>query len=213
VHALLRLFVLTAAVASATLAGQAQAQDARGLTPARFAALDAVYVASLPFDRNPTLAQVAELRRVCEAVDRGDRLLAVERTSCLTAVDVVRPTQAYARCTARRACLRAARALRIVLRRSLADARAANRIVALELAPGACRTELRSGRTLLRSLEALRDGLALLERGLRTNDRALIRRGERRIAAAGEALDDQPTAAQSLEVFRGVCAPAAPRAP
>ncbi|HEV7805667.1 MAG TPA: hypothetical protein VGO80_07615 [Solirubrobacteraceae bacterium] len=209
-HVLLRLLVVTAAVASAAPAAQARAQDAAGLSPARFAALDAVYVASLPLDRNPTSAQVAELRRVCDALDRSDRLLAVERASCLTGVDVVGPSKAFARCTARRGCRRAVRTLRVVLRRSLADARAANRIVALELAPGACRTELRAGRALLRSLEALRDGLALLERGLRTNDRAVIRRAERRIAAAGERLADQPTAAQSLEVFRGVCGPSQP---
>jgi hypothetical protein len=209
VRVLLRLLVLTA-LASTVPAAAAQAQAAAVLSPGRFAALDAVYVASLPLDRNPTRAQVAELRRVCEAVDRRDRLLAVERTSCLTGVDAIGPSQAFARCSARRACVRAARALRIVLRRSLSDARAANGIVALELAPGACRTELRSNRALLRSLEALGDGLAMLERALRRNDRAAIRRAERRIAAAGDALDDQPTAAQSLEVFRGVCTPAAP---
>ncbi|MEY2512892.1 MAG: hypothetical protein QOJ89_250, partial [bacterium] len=104
---------------------------------------------------------------------------------------------------------RTARALRIVLRRTLADARAMNAVVAHELAPRPCRSELRSSRALLRAVEALGDGLAMLERGLRANDRSVTRRARRRIAAAGEALDDQPTAAQSLEVFRGVCAPAA----
>ena len=84
-------------------------------------------------------------------------------------------------------------------------ARRANRIIALELTDSACRTELRSSRALLRSLTALRDGL-LLERGLRTRDRAVVRRAERRIFAAGE--DPSPTAAQSLEVFPGVCASA-----
>ena len=85
-------------------------------------------------------------------------------------------------------------------------ARRANRIIALELTDSACRTELRSSRALLRTPTALRDGLLLLERGLRTRDRAVVRRAERRIFAAGE--DPSPTAAQSLEVFRGVCAPA-----
>jgi hypothetical protein len=203
--------LIVAAVFCATLAAAAQAlaQHPAGLSPARFAALDSVLFASLPLDRNPTPDEVAELRRACVALDRADRLLAAAQKSCLTGVDAVAPSQAFAGCGTRRGCLRTARALRIVLRRTVADARAMNAVVALELAAGACRTELRSSRALLRAVEALGDALALLERGLRAHDRSVTRRARARIAAAGDALDGQPTAAQSLEVFRGVCAPAA----
>jgi len=203
--------VVAAALCVAMLAGAAagtHAQAPGALPPARYAALDAVYVASLPLDGQPTPAQEAELRRVCEALDRSDRLLAALGGSCLRSLEAIAPARAYARCETRRGCLRTARRLRIALSRSIADARAANEVVAQEVPAGACRTELRSSKALLGSLEALRDGLRLLERGLRENRRTIIRRAESRIARAGAALDDQATAAQSLEIFRGVCAPA-----
>jgi len=58
----MRRSVLAAALAVVALGawGQvaaAQAQQAAGLSPARYAALDAVYVASLPLDGNPTAAE------------------------------------------------------------------------------------------------------------------------------------------------------------
>ncbi len=155
-----------------------------------------------------SLAGGAALLRACDALDRGDELLAATRATCLTSLQALDPGRAFARCSSRRGCLRAARRLRIVLSRTLAVARASNRVVELELAPSACRTELRSSRALLGALTALRDGLRLLERGLSTNDRAVVRRAEPRISAARGDLDDQPTAAQSLEIFRGVCGPA-----
>jgi hypothetical protein len=197
------------AILALAAAQPAQAQQAAALSPARYVAVDAVFFASLPLDGNPTAAERAELLRVCDALDRGDPLLAVTRTSCLAALQAIAPSRAFARCSTRRGCLRSARRLRILLSRTLTGARASNAVVEHELAPGACRTELRSSRALLRALTALRDGLRLLERGLSADDRALIRRAERRVSAARGDLDDEPTAAQSLEIFRGVCAPAA----
>jgi hypothetical protein len=203
--------ILSAALVVAVLAAGATAlalaQQPTVLSPARFAALDAVLFASLPLDGNPTAAHEAELRRVCDALDRTDSLLAAVRAACLTSLEAIAPARAYARCRTRLGCLRSARSLRIVLSRTLARSRESNRIVELELAPGACRTELRSSRALLGALTALRDGLRMLEGGLRANRRTVVRRAEQRISLARDWLANQPTAAQSLEIFRGVCAP------
>ena len=211
-HAVRRTLLSAAVVAAAFVAGAAPApaQQTAVLSPARFAALDSVLFASLALDGNPTAPQQAELRRACDALDRSDRLLDVTRTTCLTSLQAVAPATAFARCRTRRGCLLSARRLRIVLSATLAASRASNRIVEIELAPGACRTELRSSRDLLSALTELRDALRMLEGGLRANRRTVVRRAERRIFLARERLADQPTAAQSLEIFRGVCAPAGP---
>jgi hypothetical protein len=59
----------------------------------------------------------------------------------------------------------------------------------------------------LRTLTKLRDGLRLLERGLLTGKRAILRRAQRQIDAAFDKLDRGATAQTSRDTFRRVCAP------
>jgi hypothetical protein len=75
------------------------------------------------------------------------------------------------------------------------------------LAPGPCRGELTVSRDQLRSMQRLRDGMRLLQRGLLTRERAVIRRAEQLIASSVRLADKQPTTQQSRETFRRVCAP------
>ena len=95
----------------------AQAQQATALSPAGYAALDAVYVASLPLDGSPSAAERSELRRACDSLDPGDRLLAIMRTACLTSLQALTLSRAYARCSTPTGCLRATRSLRVLLSR------------------------------------------------------------------------------------------------
>jgi hypothetical protein len=194
--------------------GAAYAQAPAGLSPDRFSSFDALYTASVAVEERPSASTVAKARRVCDALDRGDRLLAATRTACLTSLKSLPAADAFAACATQRSCHRAARRMRIVLSQTLVDLRASNQIVAVELAPGACRTELTAAGSLLRSMEKLRNGLRLLERGLLIGKRALSRRGERQMLAASLELAQQPSALQARETFRRVCAPSgAPATP
>ena len=188
--------------------GAAYAQAPAGLSPERFRSFDALYTASVAVEESPSASTAADARRVCDALDRGDRLLAAARTACLTSLKAFPAADAFAACATQRSCRRTARRLRIVLSQTLVDLRASNRIVAVELARGPCRTELTAAGSLLRSMEKLRNGLRLLERGLLTGKRALSRRGARQMLAASLELALQPSALQARETFRRVCAPA-----
>jgi hypothetical protein len=201
-----RVALVATAVALAAAAA-AQAQGSASLSQTRFAALDAMYTAFVAFEESPTPAATADARRVCGALDRGDRLLAVTRRVCLASLTTLPAAEAYGACDTRSGCRRAARRLRIAFTELLVRTRASNRIVAAEVAPGACRTELTAHRALLRAMEKLRDGLRLLERGLRSGSSATIGRAESRILAASLVLAQQPSAAQAHETFRGACAP------
>lgn len=187
--------------------GAAYAQAPAGLSPQRFSAFDALYTASAAVEESPSASTAANARRLCAALDRGDRLLAATRTACLTSLKSFPAATALAACATQRSCRRAARRLRMVFSQTLVDLRASNQIVALELAPGPCRTELTAAGSLLRSMEKLRNGLRLLERGLLTGKRALSRRGARQMLAASLELAQQPSALQARETFRRVCAP------
>ncbi len=87
-----------------------------------------------------------------------------------------------------------------------------NRIVDKEVSAGPCRNQLRTSQALLRSTAKLRDGLRLLDRGLRTRNRAVVRRAQMLIGAS-LALIDGPTAAEAHAAFVRVCAPGGPAAP
>ena len=199
--------IAVAVAASAGTASAASAQVSGTLSPARFAAFDTMYTALVTYEDYPSPAALAEARRVCDALDRSDRLLAITRRGCRTSLKSVPAFEAYAACETRRGCRTAARRLRIVLNETLVDIRASNRIVAAEVAPGPCRKELTASRALMRTFEMLRDGLRLLERGLLTRRRATIRRAEARIAAAALELAQQPSGRSSQETFRRACAP------
>ena len=198
---------LVATVVALAAAAAVQAQPSASLSPARYAAFDAMYTAIAAFEESPTPAATADVRRVCNALDRGDRLLAVTRRLCLASLKIFPAAEAYGACDTRTGCRRAARRLRIAFTEMFVRTRASNRIVAAEVAPGACRTELTADRALLRAIEKLRDGLRLLERGLRTGSSATVQRAEGRIADASLVLAQQPSAAQAHETFRGACAP------
>ena len=72
------LGLLVACVALPAPAGAAVA-----LTPDRYAALDALYTSSLPFDREHQSAkQLAAARAACRALDGDDPLLGPIRRSC-----------------------------------------------------------------------------------------------------------------------------------
>jgi len=88
-----------AAVAIAVLvAGAAQAQEPGRLSPARFAAFDAVYAAFVALDHDATAAETADVRRACDALDRDDRLLAATRTACLATLKLSPARAGFAAC-------------------------------------------------------------------------------------------------------------------
>jgi len=208
---LLATLALLAIAALTALARDARAQDAGPLSPERFAALDTLYVSSIALEAGT--ATIADGRRVCQALNRADRLLARYAAVCRSSLKVSSAVEAFGACTSRRGCGRTARTVRMALTRYIADVRASNAVVAVEVPLGPCRTELSASRSLLRSFTKLRDGFKLLERGTRTRSDTVVERAMARILDASEELAQLPTAAQSRETYLRVCAPTPAPAP
>jgi hypothetical protein len=202
-----RLILAAAAFAIAAPAAGADAQAPGSLSAPRFAAFDSVYSALVALEDAPTASSTVDVRRVCNALNRSDVLLAITRRTCLTSLKVLSASEAFAACETRRSCRAAVRRLRIAFSETLLHTRRSNRIVAAEVAPGPCRTELTASRSLLRALERFRDALRLLERGLATGNGATVRRAEGRLLAGSIELAQQPTARDAQQAFRSGCAP------
>lgn len=202
---------LVVIAAATVLTGGAHAQEGGPLSPARFAAIDSVYLMSIGVEGG-TIA-IADARRACQALDRGDRLLASLATTCRSSLKLASASETLGACETRSACGRATKRMRVSLSAFIGELRAANAIVALNVPEGACRTELSASRSLLRQLTKLRDGFKLLERGRRTRNSALIDRAGARIIGAAAQLAEQPTSLEARETFLRVCAPPAPVAP
>jgi hypothetical protein len=203
------LLSLTAAVLALVvgIGGAAGAQHSAGLSSARYGALDSVYTAFVALEDSGTPTASADVRRVCDALDRSDRLLASRRTACLAALRLAPARTAFAACQTPRGCSRGARRVRIAYTRAIRALRASNRIVSDELRPSACRRELTVSRDQLSSMQKLRDGMRLLERALLTRDSAATLRAEQLIADSVTLARRQPTTRQARTAFRGACAP------
>lgn len=197
------------AVAVACLALPAAASAQATLTPAQFAAIDAVYGAFAAFDDGDgaTAGDRSAARAACTALGSGDALLAALRRACSGQLKVGAALGATARCEGRTSCLLGVRRVRRALSELLVFSRALNRAVADTGLPAACGRELRVSMATLRYLTRLRAGFAELERALRIGSRTLARRAQRRIDALDEP-DPRPVA-QQREDFRAGCAPPA----
>lgn len=183
----------------AAVGGEPSTPPAATLSPARFAAFDTLYTPSTP----------ADLKRACDAVDRGDALLAIARAECLTMLKLRLAHHAYEACKTPRGCLRTTRRVRIVLSRVIRYMRALNRVVVAEVAPGPCRSDLRESRATLQALVDLRDGYRLLERARRS--------GEGHVFADVRIIEGEGELAQlpstDLDAFRRACSATASTPP
>ena len=197
---------LAVALFAVTL-GAAHAQQSDRLSQARYTAFDRVYTAFVALEAGGNPSASANVRRVCVALDRRDRLLAATRTACLATLRLAPARKAFADCQTARGCSRGARRVRIAVSRAITASRASNRVVAAEVAAGPCRNELTTSRNQLRSMQKLRDGMRLLERGLLTRDSETVRRAEQLIADSVVLGRTQPTTQQSRMTFRRVCPP------
>jgi hypothetical protein len=205
-HTPLTLGAMAAAIGVLVAAGATSHAQATGpLSTERYAALDAVYASSVGLEEGAST--VGDLRAVCQALDRGDRLLASQRKACLSIVKVSGASDTLAACQTQGGCVRVARRLRMRLTENIVALRAANRVVAVEVPRGACRTELTASASLLSGLRKLRDGVGLLERGMRTRSSKLLGRALVKISEADALLAQQPSSRQSQATFQSVCAP------
>ena len=115
------LLSLTAAVVAllAVVGSAADAQQSAGLSSARYGALDSVYTAFVALEDRGTSTAAADVRRVCDGLDRGDRLLASQRTACLAALKLAPARTSFAACQTPRGCSRGARRVRIAYTRAI----------------------------------------------------------------------------------------------
>lgn len=200
---------VTLAVAAGLLAatGAASAQTTSPLSAARYTVFDTGYTLSIPLDDGGTAADVAKLRAFCETIDVTDPLLAVQREGCLLGIDLNDDGMATADCSSRAGCLRATRSFRVKVTKAIRVLRKSNRVLDAALPAGACRTALRAGRDDIHSTELVRDGLVLVERGLRSRSVKTIKRGQRLIDAGDRLSNKVPSQARQRKTFRAACGP------
>ena len=193
-----------AAVAAALfMVSASPALGAHALTPERYAALDAVYTALVPLDRDRVPASaLTAARRACDRLDRVDPLLGPLRGECFAVVRGVRATERFARCTTRRSCRRATAGLRRAITSYLAHAVSANRAIDASVPDRACRSALRVSARELDAVRLLRSALRALERALTSGSRADLRRAERRLSAI---YDPGLSFKQERDRFRSAC--------
>ena len=195
---------LLVVIGSLALPAAAPAQST--LTPAQFAAVDAVYVAFAAFEDGATISERVAARAACTALGSADALLSALRRACLPQLRIGQAIGQTQRCKGRRSCVVAARAVQRAATDYLTFARAANRAVdEFGLAP-ACSVELRRSAAELRFVTTIRSAYAQLERALRARSKQRTERAQRRIAALR--LPDSRPAAQQRADYRAACAPA-----
>ncbi len=175
------------------------------LTPAQFAAVDAVYVAFAAFEDGATSRERAAARAACTALGSTDALLSALRRACSPQLRIGHALGQSQRCKSRRSCTLAVRAVQRAAGDYLTLARAANRVVDESGLAPACSRQLRRSAAELRFVTAMRSSYAQLERAMRARSKPLTERAQRRIEALG--LPDSRSAAQQRADYRAGCAP------
>lgn len=198
--------VCTVALLGAVFAPAASAQTP--LTPAQFAALDAVYTTQSKLDGKTSVKDYAAARSACRGLDSADPLLGATRKTCIASVSASKASDAFAACRTAVGCLRTARATRIEFTELLGLLRAMNRAIDAAMLVPACRGALRATKAELRFFERTRDFLRLFQELAITGSPRLERRLDREAAALDKLADDQPSSARERQRFRAACAPA-----
>jgi hypothetical protein len=205
--------------------GSASAGTKSGLGPARYRALDALAVASLPFDRfrsravdAATLAAAGRpVRAACNALDRRDLLLRWARRGCRLQLNlnqeiVVFVTECLGGKTGterflffRRACRGSIRRISSLLRRIHLESRQGDRAVRRSALVPACRHTLITSELSYAISDAYSRAFALLAQGARTRSRSDVEEGQRLLGAADTKNQQLPSARQQLNEFRSAC--------
>jgi hypothetical protein len=188
-----------------SLALPAAAHAQATITPAQFAAVDAVYVVFAAFEDGATTTERVAARAACTALGSADALLSALRRACFPQLRIGQAIGQTQRCKGRTPCLIAARRVQRAATDYLTFARAANRVVDDLGLPPACSRELRRGAAELRFVTDMRSAYAQLERALRARSKRLAERAQRRIDALR--LPDSRTAVQQRADYRAACAP------
>ncbi len=192
----------------ACVALPAPAGAAVPLTPERFAALDALYTSSLPFDREHQSAkQLAAARAACRALDGDDPLLGPIRRACTVDLRTVKSMNAFASCRTPLGCLRTARRARIDMSELLSLARRTNAAIDAAALTPSCRSALRAKKDEIRMATRARDMMMLFQRAATTGSRTLFRRLDREANTIIRLSAAMPSAARERKVFRSACAP------
>jgi hypothetical protein len=206
--------------------GLASAGTKSGLGTARYRALDAIAVATVPFDRfrstavdAATLAAAGQhLRAACDALDMRDGLLRWLKRACglqlnFNQATVVFVTECLGGHTGTqgplffgRACLGSIQRISTLLPRIRRVSRQGDRAVRRSALTPACRQTLITSALSYAIDDAYSRAFALLARGARTRSRRDLEVGQRLLGAADTKNQDLPSAQQQLSEFRSGCA-------
>jgi len=187
-----------------------------GLGSARFRAIDAVYVASLPIDRfqdertvDPRAFASATQPAIaaCDALDRDDPLLGAVARMCPLVLQFSEQLLHVGPCAAAAArCLDVVDDMQGTVASYKRQGRRADRVIARTDLKPACQKALTTPGLAYAVFDGYARALVLLERGLTNGSGADLeeaQRGLTRSAAKGREL---PDAKQSLALFRSDCA-------
>ena len=183
------------------------------LSPARYAAIEDVYEATLPLDGlrdddTPSsaekLASLAEPVVVaCERLDDDDPLLGDMRKACLASVSLLLATPAVSACSSADSCETAINDTLTATRGMVAASRLGDRAIAAAALPTSCTRALRTPAVAYAYYRRFDARLKALGEALRSRSAAKIRAAAAALARLEEA--GVPTARQSLRKFRAGC--------
>lgn len=196
---------------------KADAGKDSGLGVKRFDALDRMFVAAVALDKYVeqdaeqfSLAKFREdakpLERACDELPGSDDLMRAMRTGCRVLQELTGRGAAFGTCESNEACRRSTRALRRFFQRAATLSRRGDRVVAAEkgLAED-CKQALATPPKSYAVYASFDEGLALLQRALRSPSPEALTRAQERLAAADEGSKGLPSGKELLERFRSGC--------
>lgn len=188
-----------------------------GLGSARFRAIDAVYVASLPIDRfqddrtvDPDAFASATQPAIaaCDALDRDDPLLGAVRRMCPLVLQFSQQLLHVGPCQDADAdrCLGIVDDMQGTVASFKRLGRHADRVIARADLKPACQKALTTRDLAYAVFDGYARALALLERGLTNGDGADVEAAQRVLTRSAMKGRELPDAKQSLALFRSGCA-------
>jgi len=154
------------------------------LSAERYAAIEPVFTAAVPLDKDtPSAAAVKTFRDRCATLADGDALLVAVRGDCRSLAKVQQLFSDADRCRTPGSCLKALKRIPPAMDRHISALRGLNR-AALEVTDAECRTALRTSKSDLTKLDRIRDLIHALNRALESGSERRIERAGKRLEAA-----------------------------
>jgi hypothetical protein len=184
------------------------------LSAAQYAALDHVFVVSLPLDRlqrsetapqSKLDAATNALVRACNKLSTRDPLLRAMRSGCAAIADVNEATRDVGACSDPACVRRAIKSARAAMHRIVSGSRTSDRAVNATHLPARCKRALVAPPDSYPAYDELDEAFDKLDHALATRSDDELAAAEAALTRAEKKGDRLPTAKRLLQLFRSGC--------